>query len=88
MVYQSQAPHAPGRHLRRVRLPGRGPGRTAQRNVSTTPLQAFNLLNSPFILQQAERLARRIESESGRCRTAQVNRAFELVFQRPPEPAE
>jgi len=33
------------------------------RGQSTTPIQAFSLLNSPFILQQAEFLAERIELE-------------------------
>ena len=38
---------------------------TPKRNRSTTPLQALNLLNSKFVLQQAEFLAQRLNAESG-----------------------
>ena len=37
-----------------------------KRTSSTTPLQALNLLNSRFIMQQAELFAHRLNSESGR----------------------
>lgn len=36
-----------------------------QRNRSTTPLQALNLLNSNFVMQQAEILAQRLQREVG-----------------------
>ena len=52
-----QAADAARRDLRRVRLPRREPV-IAARNVSTTALQALNLLNSPFVLQQADVLCR------------------------------
>lgn len=54
-----------------------------KRTRSTTPLQALSLLNSPFLVQQSEAFAERVKRE----RTdlpAQVQRAFELVFQRAP----
>jgi mono/diheme cytochrome c family protein len=56
-----------------------------KRSRSTTPLQAFNLLNSSFMMQQAEFLAARLEKEAGRDEKAQVERAFELAFQRQPD---
>jgi hypothetical protein len=59
-----------------------------KRNSSTTPLQALNLLNSPFAMQQAEILAKRIQEEAGSENTAQVRRAFELVLQRQPNDRE
>lgn len=59
-----------------------------KRNVSTTPLQALNLLNSSFILQQAEFFAARLEREAGADVNAQVKRAFQLAFQREPERSE
>ena len=59
-----------------------------KRNRSTTPLQALNLLNSGFIMQQARFLADRLESESAKDVNTQVNRAFNLAFQRDPERAE
>ncbi len=53
-----------------------------RRNRSTTPLQALNLLNSNFIMQQADLFAKRLERE---CETAgeRVERAWLLCFQRP-----
>ena len=55
-----------------------------KRNVSTTPLQALNLLNSTFMLQQAGYFAERVEKDAGRDPAAQVRRAFALAFQRMP----
>jgi len=55
-----------------------------KRNVSTTPLQALNLLNGPFLLQQADFWAERVQREAGDERAAQVRRAFRLAFQRLP----
>jgi len=53
-----------------------------RRTSSVTPLQALNLLNSPFILQQAELLAKRVEREAKG--DALVERAFELALNRRP----
>jgi hypothetical protein len=53
-----------------------------RRTSSVTPLQALNLLNSPFILQQAELLANRVEREAKG--DARVQRAFELTLNRRP----
>jgi len=55
-----------------------------RRTSSTTPLQALNLLNSPFAIQQAEFFAARLEKEGGREIDAQVARAFLLAFGRKP----
>ncbi len=54
-----------------------------KRSRSTTPLQALNLLNSPFIVQQAELFAKRLQND---CDTLpqQIRRAWLLCFQRPP----
>lgn len=59
-----------------------------KRTRSTTPLQALSLLNSPFLLQQAEFFAERLREERGDNPPAQARRAFELVFQRQPQKAE
>ena len=56
-----------------------------KRSRSTTPLQAFNLLNSGFMMQQAEFFAARLEKEAGNDANAQVQRAFALAFQRQPD---
>jgi hypothetical protein len=55
-----------------------------KRSESTTPLQALNLLNGPFSLEQSAALAKRIESEVGDQPGAQVTRAFERILGRPP----
>jgi hypothetical protein len=55
-----------------------------KRTVSTTPLQALSLLNSPFALQQCEFLAERVQRETGTEPARQCERAFLLVFGRKP----
>jgi hypothetical protein len=59
-----------------------------KRNVSTTALQALNLLNDPFALDQAERFAARVRRDAGDDVTAQVRRAFRLAFGRSPASVE
>ncbi|MBI4664660.1 MAG: DUF1553 domain-containing protein [Verrucomicrobia bacterium] len=55
-----------------------------KRTSSTTPLQALNLLNSPFMVQQAQIFAERLRREAGSNAQAQVRRAFALAFSREP----
>ncbi len=59
-----------------------------KRTTSTTALQALNLLNSPFLLQQSERLAQRMQREAGEDPRKQVARLFELMFLRSPREEE
>lgn len=59
-----------------------------RRTSSTTPLQAFNLLNSPFMLQQSEFLAERLKTEAGSDPATRIRAAFRIVFSRTPEPEE
>jgi mono/diheme cytochrome c family protein len=54
------------------------------RNRSTTPLQALNLLNSPFVMQQADLLAQRLRREAGENVDAQARYGFRLAFCREP----
>jgi hypothetical protein len=56
-----------------------------RRSVSTTPLQALNLFNSGFMLQQSETFARRIAKEAGPDVPAQIERAWQLAFNRAPD---
>ncbi len=56
-----------------------------RRSRSNTPLQALNLFNSTFVLQQATILADRLQSEAGDSPEAQVDRAFALFYARPPD---
>ena len=59
-----------------------------KRSVSTTPLQALNLFNSRFILQQSEIFAERLCKEAGGDPAAQVRSAWLLAFNRLPERTE
>ena len=59
----------------------------ARRPVSTTPLQALNLMNSPFVVQQSALIAERAEREAGQGAGA-VKRCFELLLGRAPQAAE
>jgi hypothetical protein len=61
---------------------------TPKRPTSTTPLQALNLLNGSFVLQQSDFLAERLQSEVGLERAREVDRAFELCFGRRPTETE
>jgi len=54
-----------------------------RRTVSITPLQALNLLNSPFVVQQAGFFAGRVEKDAD-----PVVGAFRLAFQRSPRAEE
>ena len=56
----------------------------AKRPVSTTPLQALNLLNSPFIVDQAQRIAQRalLRAEAGE--SDSVRECFLLLVHREP----
>ena len=59
-----------------------------KRTSSTTPLQALNLLNSNFAMQQAGFFADRLKKDAGDKTDAQVQRAFRLMFGRDPTPEE
>jgi hypothetical protein len=59
-----------------------------RRNVSTTALQALNLLNSPFVIRQAAFFAQRLLADAGPDPCRQADRAFELAFGRMPSPTE
>lgn len=58
-----------------------------QRSQSTTPLQALNLLNSSFVIQQAELFAERLQEKSQQTRD-QIVYAWRLCYQRAPNEVE
>lgn len=61
----------------------------AKRPVSTTPLQALNLLNSDFSREQAGHLAARAIEEAGSdSAQAQIRRSFQLLLNRDPDSEE
>ncbi|MCA8988804.1 MAG: DUF1553 domain-containing protein, partial [Planctomycetaceae bacterium] len=59
-----------------------------QRSQSTTALQALNLFNSPFVIERADVIAKRIEGQTAGNPADQVEQMFELVLGRPPEQTE
>lgn len=60
----------------------------AKRPVSTTPLQALNLMNSPFVIEQSGFIADRVRREAGGSKEAQVKHAFRLLLTREPSDEE
>ncbi|HMO13324.1 MAG TPA: DUF1553 domain-containing protein [Pirellulaceae bacterium] len=58
------------------------------RNQSTTALQSLNLLNSPFMLEQAKFFTERIEAQTGASIEEQVEFAYRILFARRPVPQE
>ncbi|RLS59320.1 MAG: DUF1553 domain-containing protein [Planctomycetota bacterium] len=57
---------------------------TPKRTSSTTALQALSLLNSPFLLQQSQVFADRVAQATNPSHETQIQRAFELAYQRAP----
>lgn len=60
----------------------------AKRPQSTTPIQALNLFNSRFTIDEANAFASRIETEVGDDPQTQIARAFELALGRNPSEEE
>ena len=56
-----------------------------RRNRSNTALQALNLFNSAFVLQQSEILAKRLQDECGDNAQKKIERAFRLFYGRTPD---
>jgi hypothetical protein len=61
---------------------------TPKRLNTTTPLQSLALYNNDFMLRQASYLAERIEKTAGSKPKEQVDQAFRIVFNRPPNQEE
>ena len=60
----------------------------AKRPVSTTPLQALNLMNSDFVIEQSQKIAERAAKEAGGDTAKSVDRCFEILLGRLPEASE
>ena len=59
-----------------------------RRTTTTVPTQALTLLNSHFILQQAEFFAKWVLEKAGQDRGGQVKTAYRIALNREPRPAE
>ena len=60
----------------------------AARNVSTVSTQALTLMNNPFVLNQAQLFADRLEREAPGAVDAQIERAYLIALTRRPTDAE
>jgi mono/diheme cytochrome c family protein len=58
------------------------------RFYTTVPQQALALMNSPFVLQQAQQLVQRADVSTAPDAAAKVRALYQLVLQRPPESRE
>ncbi len=61
---------------------------TARRRESTTPIQALNLFNSRFTIEQADAFAARVKADAGDDVNRQIRRAYQLALSRDPLPDE
>jgi cytochrome c551/c552 len=65
------------------------PNLTSERRVSTTvPMQQLFALNSEFIVRQARAIVKRLDAEGLSGEDRRIERAYSLLFQRSPSPAE
>lgn len=86
MLYQERMRRVDDRMFTAFDFPDCGQVR-AKRPVSTTPLQALNLLNSEFVMEQCRLLADRAMEESDGLAAA-VDRCFLLLLARTPDSQE
>lgn len=87
MIYLTKIRGADDGMFKAFDLPDCGQVRD-KRVISTTPLQALNLLNGPFTIGQSRRLAERVQREVGTDIDKQIERVFALVLARPPSEQE
>jgi hypothetical protein len=55
---------------------------SAGRVETTTPLQKLFVLNSPFMIRQAQALVERLDREAGTSPHARIDRAYQLLYGR------
>ncbi|MHC4876776.1 MAG: PSD1 and planctomycete cytochrome C domain-containing protein [Planctomycetota bacterium] len=83
MLYQERMRRVDDRMFTAFDFPDCGQVR-AKRPVSTTPLQALNLMNSDFVVEQSKRIASRATKDAGGDESNSVDRCFELLLGRAP----
>ena len=88
MIYQERMRRVDDRMFTAFDFPDCGQIR-AKRPVSTTPLQALNLMNCDFVVRQAKLIAERAEKEThSENPEARVRRCFQLLLNREPDDSE
>jgi hypothetical protein len=83
MIYQERMRRVDDRMFTAFDFPDCGQVR-AKRPVSTTPLQALNLMNSDFVIDQSRLIAERAERESSGDPATGVDRCFQVLLVRDP----
>ncbi|MGJ8698106.1 MAG: DUF1553 domain-containing protein [Verrucomicrobiaceae bacterium] len=81
MIYQERMRRVDDQMFTAFDFPDCGQVR-AKRPVSTTPLQALNLMNSAFVIEQAGFVAERARKESDGTMPSAIQRAFQLMLNR------
>lgn len=87
MIYQERMRRVDDQIFTAFDFPDCGQVR-AKRPVSTTPLQALNLMNSDFVIEQSKLIADRVRRETEEDDSASVDRCFALLLGRHPTPTE
>jgi mono/diheme cytochrome c family protein len=83
MLYQERMRRVDDRIFTAFDFPDCGQVR-AKRPISTTPLQALNLMNSDFVLEQSKLIADRATKDAGGDEAKSIDRCFELLLCRVP----
>lgn len=83
MIYQERMRRVDDQLFTAFDFPDCGQVR-AKRPVSTTPLQALNLMNSEFVIDQSRMIAERARQETEGDSNNAIRRCFELLLGRPP----
>jgi mono/diheme cytochrome c family protein len=86
MIYQERMRRVDDRIFTAFDFPDCGQV-SPKRPVSTTPLQALNLMNSDFVVEQSEFIAQRAR-EAAADEAEAIRRVFSLLLARPPSPEE
>ncbi len=83
LIYQERMRRVDDKNFTAFDFPDCGQIR-ARRPVSTTPLQALNLMNSDFVVEQSILIAERAKKESGDREGEALERCFQLLLNRNP----
>ena len=83
MIYQERMRRVDDRMFTAFDFPDCGQVRP-KRPISTTPLQALNLMNSEFVMNQAKLIAERAKTEAMENKSDPVVAAFQLILGRNP----
>ena len=60
-----------------------------RRDLTNVPAQSLTMMNDPFVISLAERLAKRVrDNESLKSAEAQISQMFQLALNRQPKPVE